>query len=254
MQYARVPTELVEQVDAPALQLYVALCGYARRGGYCYPSNAELSRATGQSDRTVTRSLNALVATGHVTRTGRQRRMLRVVPIESLSATPDGKTPGLSATSGGTFPPPVADVSTCTEVEKDTLTDVRVSAAEESETDLMDDEPLFEIEQPAKPPAVGTTLAMRSFFDAYGKEPLSRSMIGRLGKTFKTLCETYPDELVAEAAREMGLQQCANPNAAESFVLRIRSRAVRVNTSSDAAWSALAADTFAQWKGEAQKM
>lgn len=257
VQYARVPIELVE-LDPLALQLYVALCGYARRGGYCYPSNARLSKDTRQSSASITRSLRQLVELGVVERQGRQRRMLRVVPIESLSISSDRKTTSLSITSDQSFRSPVIDITRCSEVEDDTLADARASAHDESETVAMSDDQLFEIEPLQKPEPVGTTKCMRAFFDAYGDQPLSRNMIGRLGRTFKTLCETYDDELVAAAAAEMGTRRVANPNAVESFVLQLRRRQQIAATGvsgdqaqqSAAQWSAIARDTFDQWRAD----
>lgn len=252
-QFARVPTGLLSRVDASALQLYVALCAYARRGGHCYPSNAELSARTGQSPSTVKRSLQQLCDAGAVERKGRQRRMLRVVPIESLWVTGEPKDAGSMGHERTVYSSPMTHVSRPTEVETDTLT---AFTCHSSEPDRCEDEPMTDdqlsfLPEPAAPEPAGTTLCMRAFFDAYGKDPISRSMIGRLGKTFKDLCGTYGDALVSEAAREMGLQRCANPNAAEAFVLRLRARQT---PAPENGWSLLARDTFDQWKGEAQNV
>lgn len=84
--------------------------------------------------------------------------------------------------------------------------------------------------------------ALAAFFDAYGDEPISRPMIGRLGRRFKELGVTYSRELVVEAARQMGATKCANPTAAEPYLLRLR----REQASTDAGWSRLAADTYAR--------
>jgi DNA-binding MarR family transcriptional regulator len=98
-QYARVPISALLRLDANGVQLYVALCAYARKDGVCWPSNAELSERTRQSSASVTRSMRQLVQNGYVETRGRAKRVIRVVPIESLSITGDRNESRLSITA-----------------------------------------------------------------------------------------------------------------------------------------------------------
>lgn len=249
-QYARVPIELVELVDAPALQLYVQLCKYARRGGYCYPSNPELSERTGQSVATVGRSLTQLVKLGVVERQGRQRRMLRVVPIEQLSLTHDRKADELSLTSEQTFRSPVSNVTRSLEVDDQHARFARVHDERVDDMAQQQPEQLFEIDEPQPREEPVARAALAAFFEQYGSEhTISRNMIGRLGRAFKQAGETYPRELVIEAAVELGMKRVANPNAVESFVLRLQRRSAP-QQSVENGWSQLASSAFERWHSE----
>lgn len=246
MQYARVPIELLKLVDAPSIELYVALCKYAGARGHCWPSNAELSDATGQSDAAVRRSLKQLVDVGAVTRKGRQRRVITVVQLDSLSLTRDRKDETSFAHQRAVFRSPVSDVTRCTEVDTHSLRSCDAQL-DESETTMQStpDEPLFEVDETAVVPhetSIGHA-ALKTLLDAYGSEqPISRAMIGRLGKRFKELADTYSrDELLA-AAQSLGERKVANPNAIEAFLLRAR----QPQQQSRDGWSQLAADTYAQ--------
>lgn len=248
MQYARVPIELTGLVDAQAIALYVVLCRYAHRTtGRCWPSNPELAERLQASEATVRRALTQLVQAGAVERTGRQRRVLTVVPLERLTLTGDRKTEGSNAHPRAGYRSPVSDVTTANEPEstpplRDVVTD------QESEQPMRPDpdQPSLEIEVERLPekPKPTAQACVAAFCDAYGTEPISRSAIGRMAQRFKALSATYPHDELLAAARDLGEQRIANPNAIEPFVLRSR-QPRHVAAQARSGWSALAADTFA---------
>lgn len=111
-------------------------------------------------------------------------------------------------------------------------------------------EQLFPMDEPVREKPAGHA-ALAAFIEAYGNEPISRSMIGRLGKRFKQLSDTYGADVVRNAAMEMGLRRVANPNAAESFVLRMRGRDQEQPTTTDG-WSQIASSAFDRWASESR--
>jgi hypothetical protein len=246
-QWARVPIELLQLVDANALQLYVAIVSHTSADKRtCYPSNERLCELTGQSLATLKRSLSKLVDCGAISRTGRRRRVLVVVnqlssePIDELNQLTGEPRKG-SRVSRPTEP----EVS---EPETHSLRSCE-PATDESESDMHDEttEALFDVELPPEPEKPIGAAALAAFFDAYGDEPISRPMIGRLGREFKRVGETYDRELVLRAAHELGVQRCANPQAVESFVLRLRRQATPQQQQASG-WSQLAAQAFDRWE------
>lgn len=247
MQYARVPIDLVRLVDSNAVAVYVVLCDYAhRKTGRLWPSNPELVEVTLLSVSTVKRALKALEDVGAIERVGRQSRRMRVVPIEVLSLTGEPKRRRSKAQHRATFGSPVSDGTRANEPESTPpLRDVVTEQESEQPMRVEPEEPMFEIERLPEPPRPTAQACVAAFHDAYGTEPISRSATGRLAQRFKALSATYShDELVA-AARELGAQRIANPNAIEPFVLRAR-QPRHIAQQQRAGWSALAADTFAQ--------
>jgi hypothetical protein len=241
-QYARVPIELLQLVDAPALQLYVALCKYAGKRGHCWPSNAELSDVTSQSDAAVRRSLKQLVDVGAITRVGRQRRVITVVPLDRLSLTHERKSARSIAHPRAIYRSPVSDVTRC--IEPDNTPPLRDDVCDDESERAMQaapEEPMFEIERVEHETPIGAA-CLAAFLDAYGVEPISRPMIGRLGKRFKELAASYSREELLAAAVDLGARRVAHVNAIEPFLLRARQPAQQ----SRDGWSRLAEDTYAQ--------
>lgn len=241
-QWAKVPTDLLAVVDGSALQVYVALCRYARSGGHCWPSNAELAGATRLSVPTVTRALRQLVDVGAVERKGRRRRVLRVVPVDSLSITSDQNVPTQSDHPRSAFRSSVINGSRPNEVDPHPRS-ARVCSPDESESAMqaLPEEPMFEVERVERETPIGAA-CLTAFFDAYGTTPIATSMRRRLGGEFKRLAETYSrDELLAIAAT-MGERKIASPSAIEGWLLRARQPQQQQRDG----WSRLAADTFAQ--------
>jgi hypothetical protein len=243
-QYARVPIELIQLVDSNAVVTYVALCKYAHRTtGRLWPSNAELVDETRLSLATVKRALAQLADVGAIERVGRQQRRMRVVPLDGLRLTGEPKTKRSKAHARAVIGSRVSYGTRANEPENTPPLRDDVTSDESEQHMQSADEPMFEIErvEQQRPTAQA---AVAAFVDAYGREPISRQMIGRLAKRFKELSETYThDELVAAAA-ELGRQRIANPNAVEPFVLRAR-QPRHVEQQRRAQWSSLAADTFA---------
>lgn len=243
MQYARVPIELVQLVDANAVAVYVVLCKYAHRTtGRCWPSNPELVDETLLSLATVKRALTQLEAVGAIERAGRQSRKMHVVPLERLKLTGEPKTKRSKAHRRATYSSPVSHGTRATEPE---ITPPLRDVVSESEPHMQSahEEPMFDV-APVERPKPTAQACVAAFVDAYGAEPISRQMIGRLAKRFKELSETYShDELIAAAA-DLGGQRIANPNAIEPFVLRAR-QPRHVEQQRRSQWSALASDTFA---------
>lgn len=246
MQYARVPIELVQLVDANAVVVYVALCDYAHRTtGRCWPSNPELVDVTLLSLATVKRALAQLEACGAIERVGRQQRRMRVVPLDALRLTGEPKTRRSKAQQRATYGSRVSHGTRANEPEITPPLRVGVSS-DESERQMQSahEEPMFEITTVERPKPTAQA-AIAAFCEAYGTEPVSRQMIGRLGKRVKELADTYShDELVA-ACTELGRQRIANPNAVEPFVLRAR-QPRHVEQQRRSQWSSLAQDTFAR--------
>lgn len=245
MQYARVPIELVKLVDASALAVYVVLCSYAHRTtGRCWPSNPELCDETALSPATVKRALKRLEGVGAIERKGRQSRKMHVVPFERLRLTGEPKVRKSMAHPRATYGSLVSHGTRATEPEITPPLRVGVSSESEQPMQSAHEEPMFEIEHVEKPKPTAQA-AIAAFCDGYGAQPVSRQMIGRLGRRVKELAETYGhDELVAACA-ELGAQRIANPNAIEAFVLRAR-QPRHVAAAQRSAWSALAEDTFAR--------
>jgi hypothetical protein len=245
MQYARVPIELVQLVDSNAVTVYVALCGYAHRTtGRLWPSNPELVDTTRLSLATVKRALLQLERVGAIERVGRQQRKMRVVPLDALRLTGEPKAKRSKAHGRAVNGSRVSYGTTATELENTPpLRDDVTSDESEQQMKSTDEQPMFEIEPIVKPKPT-TQAAIAAFCEAYGTAPVSRQMIGRIGKRIKELSETYEhDELVAACA-ELGAQRIANPNAIEPFVLRAR-QPRHAQQQQRSAWSALASDTFA---------
>lgn len=260
--WARVPIELLQLVDAPALQLYVAIVSHVSNGSdSCRPSNERLSELTQQSVATVKRSLTQLVDVGAIKRSGRRRRVL--VVTNRLTSEPKDDAHQLTdepmdepnwLTSEPPYGSPVSRPTELDVSELDTHSLRSCDAAtDESEPAMHDDTPpLFAVELPEQiePEPVELPIgraALAAFFESYGDAPISRPMIGRLGKRFKELGATYDRELVLRAAHEMGEQRVANPNACESFVLRLRTRAAE-QQEQQSGWSRLATQAFASWE------
>lgn len=246
MQFARVPIELPQLVDANAVTLYVVLCRYAHRAtGRCWPSNPELADRCRFSEATVRRALVALVDVGAVERTGRQNRVLTVVPLEFLTLTGERKDEGSIAHQGAGFRSPVSDVTRANQLESTPpLRDV-VTEQEVEQMRAEPEEPMFEVERLPEPVRPTAQACVAAFCDAYGTEPISRSAVARMAQRFKVLSATYSHDELVSAAQELGVQRVANPNAIEPFVLRAR-QPRHVAQQQRGAWSALAADTFAQ--------
>lgn len=248
MQYARVPIELVELVDSNAIQLYVVLCKYAGRNGRCWPSNARLAADTRQSERQVIRALNELAAVRAIHKRGRARRTITVAFVSDGVVTyDDAAIARLSDTGVTSYVTPVSD-GTRTKEPDTAAAPLRDAAHDESEQQMThDDDALFEIEPVEKPQRELSVVAecMRAYFDAYGTQSISRSMIARIGKRFKDLSDTYSRDELVMAARQLGEQRIANPNAVEPFVLRLRSPQQQQQTTRSQ-WSALATDTLSQ--------
>lgn len=248
MQYARVPVELVQLVDANAVAVYVVLCKYAHRTtGRLWPSNPELVDETLLSLATVKRALRQLERVGAIERKGRQARKMHVVPFERLQLTGEPRVQRTKAHPRAGKSSPVSYGTTATEPEL--TSSLRAAVTDESEGSMSEpqDQGLFEVEPvPPRPRPVAQEF-IAAFVEAYGTEqPVSRQMIARLGKRAKELSETYPDEEILQAARELGRDRIANPNAVEPFILRARQpRHAAQQRSSQ--WSALATDTLTQW-------
>lgn len=246
MQYARVPIELVKLVDSNAVAVYVVLCDYAHRTtGRCWPSNPELVDETLLSLATVKRALTQLERVGAIERSGRQSRKMHVVPFERLRLTGEPRAKRSKAHRRAVNGSRVSYGTRATEPE--ITPPLRVDVSDESEQPMIesaDEQPMFHVERLPDKPKPTTQVAIAAFCDAYGTQPVSRQMIGRIGKRVKELTETYGhDELVAACA-ELGAQRIANPNAIEPFVLRAR-QPRHVAQQQARGWSALAADTFA---------
>lgn len=244
MQYARVPIELVQLVDSNAVAVYVVLCKYAHRTtGRLWPSNPELVDETRLSLATVKRALAQLADVGAIERDGRQQRRMRVVPLDALRLTGEPKERRSKAHGRAAFGSRASHGTRANEPEntpplRDDVTN------DESEQHMQSaDEPMFEVEriERQRPTAQACVAA---FVDAYGTQPISRQMIGRLAKRFKELSATYAHDELLAAAGELGAQQIANPNAIEAFVLRAR-QPRHVEQQRRSQWSALAADTLA---------
>lgn len=245
MQYARVPIELVQLVDSNAVTVYVVLCDYAHRTtGRCWPSNPELVDVTLLSLATVKRALLQLEGVGAIERVGRQQRRMRVVPLDALRLTGEPRQRRTKAHRRAVNGSQVSDGTRATEPENTPPLRDDVTSESEQHMQSSDEQPMFEIEQPKRERPVAQEF-IAAFVEAYGAQPVSRQMIARLGRRAKELSETYEAAELVAAARELGAQQIANPNAIESFVLRARQPRYRQQQQSSA-WSALAADTFAQ--------
>lgn len=243
MQYARVPIELVKLVDSNAVAVYVVLCSYAHRTtGRCWPSNPELVDETLLSLASVKRALAQLVDVGAIERVGRQSRRMRVVPLDGLRLTGEPKAKRSKAHGRAVIGSSVSYGTRANQPEN--TPPLRDDVTSESEHTMKPaDEALFEVAraETQKPTAQA---AIAAFCDAYGASPISRQMIGRIGKRVKELSSTYEhDELVA-ACHELGTQRIANPNAIEPFVLRAR-QPRHVEQQRRQQWSSLASDTFA---------
>lgn len=245
-QWAKVPLELVRAVDANALQLYVVIVGHTSRTSCeCRALNPRLAELTGQSLATLKRSLRQLVQVGAVEPVnGRRRRVLRVT--NRLTGEPKGAANRLMGE------PPIGSwVSHPSEpeVSEPEAHSLRSCAAtDESELTMIDDNPeaLFPVELPDPAELPIGRQALERFFDEYGQAPISRPMIARLGRRFKELAVTYDAELVLAAAAELGRSGVANPNAAESYVLRLQRQQQRQQSG----WSGLATQAFDRWADE----
>jgi DNA-binding transcriptional MocR family regulator len=255
-QYARVPISALLRLDANGVQLYVALCAYARKDGVCWPSNAELSERTRQSSASVTRSMRQLVQNGYVETRGRAKRVIRVVPIESLSITTDRNESRLLITRDRFFRSPVINVSREQEVDSSRSLRSRVRDELDEGDDMQQTQPeqLFEIETSQtteiERPAPIVHRCLDAFANEYGTQPISRQMIGRLARTFKQLSETYSDDELIAAAHALGSKRVANPSAVESFVLFMRTERAQQQSTSDG-WSRLATHAFEHWQQSA---
>lgn len=246
MQYARVPIELVQLVDANAVAVYVVLCKYAHaKTGRLWPSNPELVDETRLSLATVKRALQQLEAVGAIEREGRQSRKMHVVPFDRLRLTGEPRARRSKAHPRAVKGSPVSYGTRTTEL--DHTAPLRAAVADESEDAVrtQENEALFEVETPAPQQRPVAQLFIAAFVDAYGTEqPVSRQMIARLGKRAKDLAETYAVDEIVSAAAELGAQRIVNPNAVEPFILRARQpRQAQQQRASQ--WSALAADTLA---------
>lgn len=246
MQYARVPIELVQLVDSNAITVYVVLCKYAHRTtGRCWPSNPELVDESRLSLASVKRALKQLADVGAIERVGRQSRKMHVVPIERLQLTGEPKTKRSKAHGRAVNGSRVSHGTTATEPNNTPpLRDVVCDDESEQQMTSNDDAPLFEIELPERERSV-TADCLAAFFDAYGTQSISRPMIGRIGKRFKELSDTYSRAELVAAAAELGAQQIANPSAIEPFVLRAR-QPRHVEQQRRSQWSSLAEDTLSR--------
>lgn len=242
-QWAKVPLELVRAVDANALQLYVVIVGHCSAGKRtCNPLNPRLAELTGQSLATVKRSLRQLIDVGAIETRGRRRRSLFVT--NRLIREPKGDSNWL--TTEPSIGSPVSHPSEPDVFEPEGHSLRSCAATDESELTMIDDNPeaLFPVELPDPVEKPIGARALAAFFEQYGDAPVSRPMIGRLGKRFKELAVTYGDDLVVAAASALGRNGVANPNTAESYVLRLQ-REQRAQLSG---WSGLASQAFERWE------
>lgn len=248
-QWARVPLTLLTSASPNAVVLYGVIAARAHRERHTARlSNARLCDETGWSLSTLHRAKRELLAEGWIEHDGEQgREHVPTYTVHLNRVTSDTPSAVKGVTSDITRVSPVThrktEVVTTSEVDLHTL---RV-CHDESEQPMRaaPDEPMFEVEVPVRETPIGSA-CLQAFLDAYGSQPVSPNMIGRLGKRFVTLAATYSrDELLAVAA-DLGRRRIVAENAVEPFLLRARQPAEQ----SKAGWSALAAatlpDPFAQ--------
>lgn len=166
--------------------IYLADRANDQKGRAAWPSIATIAKATGCSDRTVQRSLQALVDKGHISRVGQPGRSWRftVHPRHGVTPTPD------------TVSPPIGDATPVTvSPTPDTMSGEGCHGVTQTQTEPKE-EPKEEPKSHSVCASTGVEVTPGHFFEAWdktmssiGRNPIRRRTAARIAKVEAILSE-----------------------------------------------------------------